>query len=103
MSYEQLEIILKAIAVLISLVITLIIKPLIDSKISITRQEELKKYIEVAVRCAEQIYTRDEWAEKKQYVLNFVTELLQTHINLELTPEEVNTLIEGIVFEVKRW
>lgn len=103
MSYEQLEILVKALGVLMSLVITFVIKPYIDSKISQTEQEQLLKYIETGVRCAEQIYTKEEWAEKKAYVVEYVAGILSNLVHLNLTAEEIDTLIEGMVFEVKRW
>ena len=58
---EQLEVLVKALAVLLGLVITFVIKPFIDSKISQTEQAKLIEYIKIGVRCAEQIYTPEEW------------------------------------------
>jgi len=102
MTYEQLEILLKALGVLMSLVITFVIKPYIDSKISQTEQEQLLKYIETGVRCAEQIYTPEEWKLKKSYVENYVLDILSNLVHLDLTDKELDTLIEGMVHEVKK-
>lgn len=103
MTYEQLEIIIKALAVIVSVIVTFIIKPYIDSKITATEQAKIENYIRIAVRCAEQIYTPEEWAEKKAYVLNYVTNILNESnlVNIELSPADIENLIEGIVFEVK--
>mgnify|MGYP003528089059 CR=1 FL=1 len=84
---EQLEVLVKALAVLLGLVFTFVIKPFIDSKISQTEQAKLIEYIKIGVRCAEQIYTPEEWNKKKNYVL---------------TEKELATLIEGFVFELKK-
>lgn len=102
MSYEQLEILVKALGVLVALVVTFVIKPYIDSKITVDEQEKLLRYIETGVRCAEQLFTPEEWQEKKAYVVNYVGEVLNNLVHIELTPIELDTLIEGIVHEVKK-
>lgn len=100
-SYGQAEIILKAIAIMISLIFAMVIKPYLDSKISVQEQEKLKEYICTAVRCAEQIYTPEEWKEKKEYVVKFVLDIMTDKVDLDLSYEQVDTLIEGFVNEVK--
>lgn len=102
MTYEQMEILVKALGVIMSLVITFVIKPYIDSKVSATEQAKLENYIKTGVRCAEQIFTPEQWAEKKQYVIDYVAGLLGNVVKLDLTPEEIDSLIEGFVYEVKR-
>ena len=82
---EQLEVLVKALAVLLGLVITFVIKPFIDSKISQTEQAKLIEYIKIGVRCAEQIYTPEEWNKKKNYVLEYVTEIMNENLNIKLT------------------
>ena len=83
MTYEQLEILIKAVFVFVSLVVTLIVKPLIESKVSTVELEKLENYIKVGVRCAEQIYTPEQWKEKKNYVTNYVQGLLEEKIDLK--------------------
>lgn len=102
MTYEQMEILVKALGVIISLVITLVIKPYIDSKVSATEQAKLENYIKVGVRCAEQIYTPEEWDKKKEYVVDYVSGLLGNLVKLDLTAEEISSLIEGFVYELKK-
>ena len=99
---EQLEVLVKALAVLLGLVLTFVIKPFIDSKISQTEQAKLIEYIKIGVRCAEQIYTPEEWNKKKNYVLEYVTEIMNEKLNIRLTEKELSTLIEGFVFELKK-
>lgn len=102
MSYEQLEILVKALGVLVGLVITFVVKPYIDSKVSKDKQEQLKEYIEIGVRCAEQIYTPEQWTEKKVYVVKYVGEVIKNLVHIDLSPVELDTLIEGVVHEVKK-
>ena len=47
---EQLEVLVKALAVLLGLVFTFVIKPFIDSKISQTEQAKLIEYIKIETR-----------------------------------------------------
>ena len=101
MTFEQLEIIVKAIGVVIALIVTFIIKPLIESKLSETELHKLENYVRIAVRCAEQIYDPEEWKLKKLYVLEYASGLLGDKVDLELTQEQLDTLIEGLVNEVK--
>jgi len=104
MSYEQLEILVKALGVLVGLIITLVIKPYIDSKVSATEQAKVENYIKIAVRCAEQIYTVDQWKEKKEYVLNYTLDLINdcNLVDVKLTTADIENLIEGMVYAVKK-
>lgn len=102
MSYEQLELILRAITIVIILFVTNFIEPYIKSKISVTELAKLENYIRTGVRCAEQIYTPEQWAEKKAYVLSHIKALIGEVVKLDLTDEQIDTLIEGIVYEVKK-
>lgn len=102
MSYEQLEILIKALGVLVALIITFVIKPYINSKVSETEQQKLIRYIETGVRCAEQLFTPAEWAEKKAYVVAYVRDVLNNLVTIDITEDELDVLIEGLVHEVKK-
>lgn len=99
---EQLEVLTRALAVLLGIVFTFVIKPYIDSKVSQSEQAKLIEYIRIGVRCAEQIYTPEEWNKKKNYVLEYVTEIMNEKLNIKLNEKELSTLIEGFVFELKK-
>lgn len=102
MSYEELEILIRALMILMFMIYASIIKPFIDSKISATEQDKLLEYTKIAVRCAEQLYTPEQWTDKKRYVLARVKEALGTIFKIELTELQIETLIEGCVNEVKK-
>lgn len=102
MSEEQMMLLVRLLAVIVSVMITFIIKPLIDSKVSELEQEKLISYIKMGVKCAEQIYTKEEWAEKKAYVLSYVTDIMNEKLKIQLSEKELSTLIEGFVFELKK-
>lgn len=102
MTYEQMELLIKALGVITALIITYVIKPLIDSKISLAEQEKLQKYIKAGVECAEQIFkTPGMGAEKKTYVMDYVSTLMHDKVNLDLTESQISDLIEAYVYEVK--
>lgn len=103
MNYQEIELIVRLLAVVVSVIITFIVKPLIDSKFSAQEQQKLEDYIKLGIRCAEQIYTPEEWAEKKAFVLNYISNILADNelVKIELTPEQIDVLIEGMVQEIK--
>lgn len=101
MTYEQMEILIKALGVLVCLAITFIIKPIIDSKVSQTEQEKLEAYIKAGVECAEQIFGSGLGQEKKAYVMNYIKDFLGTYIKLELTDKQISDLVESFVWELK--
>lgn len=98
------DLFLKIVSALITILVALItsvVIPWIKSKITAEQMELLDKYVEYAVRCAEQIYTPEEWQEKKVFVMDYITQVINQKLNLTLTYEDINTLVEGVVQEVK--
>lgn len=91
-----------AIASLCSVMITGWVVPWLKSKIGEQEFAKLLAYIRVAVRCAEQIYTPEQWQEKKRYVMQYIKNLIGTTINVKLTDEQLDSVVEGIVNEVKK-
>lgn len=90
------------IAIFIVLIVaTYFIAPILKEVLKDKKYEQLLVAIEYAVRAAEQLYTPDEWAMKKQYVLEYIRTLLDTTLKLNLTEQDLNILIEGIVNAVK--
>lgn len=75
--------------------------PYLRTKIDSVKLKELDYYISMAVRCAEQLYTPDQWKEKKEYVTQYVTDVINNLLKLKLTPEEIDALIEGAVNQIK--
>lgn len=100
MNYEQLEILVKALGVLVGLVITFVVKPYIDSKVSKDKQAQLKEYIEIGVRCAEQIFSAEEAKKKKDYVLSYCSNKI-AELGTKVSAEELDVLIEAMVNQIK--
>lgn len=105
MTYEQIELLVRILAIVIMAIITMVIKPYIDSKVSQEKYEKITKVIESAVLCAEQVFTPEEWKQKKDYVLKYINDYLTRNkfIDFELDEEDINNLIESIVYELKHF
>lgn len=95
-----LEIASGVITILVAIIASVVI-PYIKSKIDSDKLEKLDYFIKVAVRCAEQIYTPEQWKEKKDYVVNYITDLINNSLHLKLTAAEIDDLIEGAVYQLK--
>ena len=52
-------------------------------------------WVKIAVMAADQIFTSDQWAEKKQYVLNYLNSK-----GIKYDSDTVNNMIESAVLEL---
>jgi len=100
MTIEQMTIIVKALAILLGVIVTSVIRPAIESYVGKDKLNEYVNYIKVAIRCAEQIFTKEQWAEKKDYVYSFAIDKAK-EMNVSLTEKDIDILIEGFVNEIK--
>lgn len=100
MNNEMVSVIVKAVVAVLSVLITSVVIPYIKGKIGENKYNEIKYYVEYAVRCAEQIYTPEQWQEKKAYVKEYIIHKAK-EFGIDMTEEDINVLIEGIVNEVK--
>ena len=86
---------LQAVITLISIIITTFLIPYIKKKLSNERLEELKKWVGIAVKAAEQLYGSKTGQQKKEYVVAF---LLSKGIVVDI--DEVTALIESEVYKL---
>lgn len=86
---------LQAIIALLATLITTFLIPFIKKKLSAEKVEELRKWVGIAVKAAEQIYGSKTGQEKKEYVLSF---LLSKGIKFDV--DEVTALIESEVYKL---
>lgn len=87
--------IFEAIITIVSLVLTGIVIPYIKQRIGEEKTENLKKWVSVGVKAAEQIYGSKTGQQKKEYVVSF---LKSKGINFNV--DEVETLIESEVYKL---
>lgn len=90
-----------SIITILSALITTFVIPFIKSKISQQNLDKLIEYTKIAVRCAEQIYTPEQWKEKKQYVMDYLLSFVNYRLNIKIKEEDLDVIVEGIVNEVK--
>lgn len=98
------EVFLKIIGAIITIAVTLItgyLIPWLKSKINQTQLEKIDYYVRLAVRCADQIYTAEQWAQKKEYVTKYITDVCNKTFNLTLTETDIDVLIEGAVNDLR--
>ncbi len=91
----------RSFLMILTTVITAFVIPYIKSKIGESRWQRLQEYAEYAVRCAEQLYTADEWEAKKRYVYSYVLQK-SGELGMDLTEKDIDLLVEGIVNLVKK-
>ena len=87
--------IFEAIITIVSLVLTGIVIPYIRQRIGEEKAENLKKWVSVGVKAAEQIYGSKTRQQKKEYVVSF---LLSKGIVFDV--DEVAALIEAEVYKL---
>lgn len=87
--------IFEAIITIVSLVLTGIVIPYIKQRIGEEKTENLKKWVSVGVKAAEQIYGSKTGRQKKEYVVSF---LLSKGIVFNV--DEVEAMIEAEVYKL---
>ena len=87
--------IFEAIITIVSLLVTSFLIPYIKQKLSVEKYEDLKKWVNVGVKAAEQIYGSKTGQEKKEYVVSF---LKSKGITFDI--DEVSALIESEVYKL---
>jgi len=92
---------LKCLIMILTTLITAVVIPYIRGKMGADRWNRLQEYIEYAVRCAEQIYGKDQCEAKKNYVMGYIISKTQ-EIGLNISEKDIDLLIEAVVYEVKK-
>ena len=96
---ETLNTIVRIIAVMIELVAAWVLIPWIKSKVDEKKFDSIKRWVEVAVSAAEQLYKYEGGGvEKKAYVLEFLAKA-----GIELDAESLDALIEAAVFKLPQY
>lgn len=91
-----------ATVIIISSLVSTYLVPWLKSKINREQLATLDYYLELAVKCANQIYTVEQWKEKKEYVTNYIVNVINKKLSLTLSAQDIDTLIEGMVNKVKK-
>lgn len=70
--------------------------PWLKTKISAQDMETITFWVRFAVRCADQLFTPEQWEQKKQYVLGYIIEKAAA-LGIKLSEQDINILIESAV------
>jgi len=70
--------------------------PWIKTNVSAKDLETITFWVRFAVRCADQLFTPEQWQEKKQYVMAYIIDKA-AQLGINLSEEDINTLIEACV------
>lgn len=100
MNVELVSKLIEAVVTVAVVLITAYVIPWLKSKIGENKYNEIVSYVEFAVRCAEKLYNTEQGKEKKQYVYSYILRKAK-ELDIELTEEDINILIEGVVHAVK--
>ena len=87
--------IFEAIITIVSLLVTSFLIPYIKQKLSVEKYEDLKKWVSIGVKAAEQIYGSKTAQEKKEYVVSFLKSK-----GITFNIDEVSALIESEVYKL---
>lgn len=98
------ELFLKIVELIITvlmIIITTYVLPWVKSKLTSEQMKQLESYAEIGVRCAEQIFSAEQFVEKKEYVMNYVLDAVNSKLKISISQEDINNLIEATVNKVK--
>lgn len=88
--------IVQALILLLCAVITYVLVPFIRSKTTISQQQEISDYVQIAVQAAEQIFRESgKGKDKKAYVLEWLKER-----NITVDDSKIDAMIESAVHEL---
>lgn len=87
--------IVTAVIGLCTAVITYVVVPWVKNKASEQKQEELLKWVKIAVAAAEQLYDSTQGKAKKMYVLEYLNDK-----GYNISTEDVDIAIEAAVNEL---
>ncbi len=92
----DLTLIAKALIELTLTIATAILIPYLKTKWDSSKIDKMMKLIDIGVLAAEQLYTVEQWQDKKQYVQQFLWQK-----GYDIDTVEVNSAIESAVKRIK--
>lgn len=98
---ELINISLRCLIMILTTAITAVLVPYLRSRIGEEKWTKLQEYTIYAVRYAEQMYTPEQWEQKKRYVYNYIL-MKAEDMGLPLSEQDIDTLVEGVVNLVKK-
>lgn len=100
MSSDMITEITRAIVSVILILISAYVIPWLKNKVGEDKYATIIEYAEIVVRSAEKMYTVEEWAQKKAYAVNMLSNKAK-ELGIDINEKEINAIIEGAVQAVK--
>ena len=85
---------------LLGIIITSVVVPMIKANTSVKTQTIISNIIKTGVYAAQQIYTPEQWEEKKQFAMEQVTKDLEQY-GVVLDEDSISDAIEAALKEIK--
>lgn len=98
------ELFVKLIVSLIGIISALVsayVIPYLKAKVDSTLMADLISFVEKCVKWANQTIPEEEWKRKKNEVTALVEDYAKEHLHFDLTEEQIDAIIEAIVYSVK--
>lgn len=92
--------VLKLLVMALALIATRYLIPLLREKVSAEKLADVEKWVKFAVLKAQQVMQASSGKEKKLYVMEFARTIID-YYGLSLTSEQIDTLIESAVKQMK--
>lgn len=96
----DITLVINSIILLLSAIITTIIIPLIKNNISSKKFDDIMKWSKIAVEAAQQIYTPEQWSEKKSYAISIIKGKLSEK-GIALDENSIEAIVESAVMNIK--
>lgn len=89
--------ILELVLTVISICISTFLLPLLRSKANEQKQKKINNWVKIAVTAAQQLFTHEQTAEKKEYVMNWLNQK-----DITFDTNKIDAMIEAAVYELKQ-
>lgn len=93
--------IFQLVILLLSALVATFVIPLLKQKFGQEKLNKVMTYVEIAVRAADQLFATDEGKAKKEYVVNYLTEMLKKQ-GLTVDMETLENMIEAEVLKLHK-
>lgn len=91
--------IFELVILLLSALVATFVIPLLKQKFGQEKLNKVMTYVEIAVHAADQLFATDEGKAKKEYVVNYLTEMLKKQ-GLTVDMETLENMIEAEVLKL---
>ena len=93
--------IFEIIILLLAAVVATFVVPLLKQKFGQEKLNKVLTYVEIAVKAADQLFATDEGKAKKEYVVNYLQEILKQQ-GLTVDMETLENMIEAQVLQIHK-